>query len=150
MIAQAVAPASMDPAFIVMSGLTTLSTFVLLGFKVFDWFTGRATERKIQQPLRIIQDPQALSKAEHVEHCGHMERRMKILEARSDHHEDQMRTDKQEIIQSSEQRLILVHNRINDIDRKVSALDERTNTTNSTLTLNGQKLDRIAERLRVP
>ena len=63
--------------------------------------------------------------------------------------ERKMETDKAEIIKAGEERAIHLHNRINDIDRKVSALDERTNTSNSTLVLNGQKLDRIAERLRV-
>ena len=102
----------------------------------------------IQQPLRIIEDQHVLTKAEHIEHCGHMERRVVALEARTDRMERKMETDKIEIINSGENRSILIHNRINDIDRKVSTLDERTNTTNSTLMLNGQKLDRIAERLK--
>lgn len=115
MIAQAANPANLDPTIIVMTGFNALAAFALVVFKIVDWFTGRATERKIQQPLRIVQDPQALSKAEHIEHCSYMDRRVIALESRTDRIERKMETDKNAIIEAGEQRMINIHNRINDL-----------------------------------
>ena len=102
----------------------------------------------VQQPLRVLQEEHVLTKAEHVEHCSHMERRVVALEARTDRIEHKMDLDKKEIIASGEERCILIHNRINDIDRKVSALDERTLTTTATLSVANAKMDRVLERLK--
>ena len=109
---------------------------------------GQPNKVSVQQPLRIVSDPQMLTKEEHVQHCSHMERRVLALEGRADRIEQKMETDKEEIIHSGEERAIHIHNRINDIDRKVSALDERTQTTNGSLVILGQKLDRMLERLK--
>lgn len=100
------------------------------------------------QPIRFTNEEHVLTKAEHVEHCSHMERRVVALEARTDRIEHKMDLDKKEIIASGEERCILIHNRINDIDRKVSALDERTLTTNATLSVANAKMDRVLERLK--
>ena len=121
MIAQATNPANLDPTIIVMTGFNALAAFGLVVFKIVDWFTWRASERKIQQPLRIVQDPQALTKAEHVEHCGHMERRVVALECRATLIERKMETDKTEIIKAGEERSIHIHNRINDLQTSIAA-----------------------------
>ena len=121
MIAQAVAPASMDPAVIVLTGFNALAAAALVVFKVFDWFTGRTTQRTLVQPFRITQDPQVLTKAEHVEYVGHMDRRVVAVECRLNHMEHKMETDKTEIIRAGEERSIHIHNRINDLQSSIAA-----------------------------
>lgn len=114
MIAQAVT-ANMDPTLIALTGFSTLSTAVLLVFKVYDLVTGKGKERNIQQPLRVVEDPRVLTKEEHVEHCSYMDRRVIALESRTDRIERKMETDKNAIIEAGEQRMINIHNRINDL-----------------------------------
>jgi len=127
-----------------------IGVVVLLGNAVTAWavLTGKSGMRTIQQPLRVQHEKDVLTKAEHVEHCGYMERRVVALEARTERIERTMQSDKTEIIDAGEERAINIHNRINDIDKKVSALDERTGTTNSTLAVQSAKIDRILERLK--
>lgn len=130
--------------------ILAIGVVVLLGNAVTAWavLTGKSGQRTIQQPLRVQQEKDVLTKAEHVEHCGYMERRVVALEARTERIERTMQSDKTEIIDAGEDRAINIHNRINDIDKKVSALDERTGTTNSTLAVQSAKIDRILERLK--
>ncbi len=145
---EGIVPDRMEPTIIVLTGFSSLAGALLLLFNVIDRMSGKTKDRAIQQPLRVVTDPQVMTKAEHVEHCGYMERRVVALESRTDRIEHKMEKDKSEIIDAGEHRAIHIHNRINDIDRTVSALDERTLTTNSTLTVQGTKLDRIMERLK--
>jgi len=75
----------------------------------------------VQQPLRVLQEEHVLTKAEHVEHCFHMERRVTALESRTTMIERKMESDKTEIIAAGEQRSIHIHNRINDLGHEIAA-----------------------------
>jgi chromosome segregation ATPase len=87
--------------------LMGLGVVILLGNAVTAWavITGKAGKREIQQPLRVQHEKEVITKAEHVEHCAFMERRVFALEARTDRIERKMETDKTEIIAAGQERL---------------------------------------------
>ena len=108
---------------------------------------GNPSKVSIQQPLRVVSDPQLLTKVEHIEHCAHMERRVVALERRAEQVERKMEADKSEIIKSGESRAIAIHNRINDIDRMVGAIDERSQATDRNVISQGHKIDDLKRDL---
>ena len=64
---------------------------------------------KIQQPLRTVLEKEVLTREEHKEHCGQMERRVTALEARTDRIERKMEADKIEILAAGESRAEKIH-----------------------------------------
>lgn len=100
------------------------------------------------QPLKVEMAKQFMTRDDHRNICGGLEKRVGELETDMRGIKNQMATETKEIIKAGHDRSEKIYERINGLDRKVSALDERTLTTNSTLELQDQKIDRILERLK--
>ena len=137
----------MSPAELLYTGLGVL---ILVSQAVGAWFllTGRASKSEVgPQPFEVREAEDALTRREHSLTCGHIDRRVTALETRADRLERRMDDDKKEIIASGKDSEAGIHSRLNDVDRKVAALDERTQATNTTLAVQDRKLDAILAKL---
>jgi hypothetical protein len=99
------------------------------------------------QPVQIEMAKQFMTRDDHRQVCGGLERRVSSLEVRADRADVRMEDAQHKILAAGEDRATKIHERINDIDRKVAGLDERTIATNTTLAVQSKKLDAILERL---
>lgn len=105
--------------------------------------TGRAQKREIQQPISVTKANTFVTEQSHAETI----RRVEILEKEMQVIREKMETDKTEILDAGQSRASFIGEKINEVDRTVAALDERTKTTNSTINLLERKLDKILERI---
>lgn len=100
------------------------------------------------QPLKVEMAKQFMTRDDHRHICGGLEKRVGDLETDMRGIKHQMATETKEILKAGHDRAEKIYDRINSIDRKVSALDERTDTTNSSMDIQAKKIDRILERLK--
>lgn len=82
----------------------------------------RPAEINIQQPLRTVTEKELLTKHEHDAHCGHMERRVLALEARTERIESKMEEQKDVLLQTAERQAKDLHRRIDAVPSQVIAL----------------------------
>jgi len=99
------------------------------------------------QPIKMEMAKEFMTRDDHRSLFGNIDRRVTNLEARADRSDARMEDAQRNILAAGEDRATKIHDRINDIDRKVAGLDERTMATNSTLAVQDKKLDAILERL---
>lgn len=95
---------------------------------------------EVKSPLEVRHEDPPIRRSEHVAMCGHMERRVSALEARTHAIERKMEVDKNEILAAGEARAIALHERINTIDKGVAAIDERSEVTQAELRLLNQNV----------
>lgn len=100
------------------------------------------------QPIKFSQEEKVMTEKAHQAVCGRLEKRVGDLETDMRGIKGQMATETKEILKAGHDRAEKIYDRINSIDRKVAALDERTDTTNSSLDVQSKKIDRLLERLK--
>ena len=74
------------------------------------------------QPLKVVEAKEYITRRDHAEACGHMERRVTALEGRATIIEKKMESDKSEIIDAGEDRAVKIHDRINVAIEKIGEL----------------------------
>lgn len=100
------------------SHLLTFSAAVvvpLITLIVTLWKLNKISEIKVQQPLVIDLKKEFVTKEEMRLHREEIIREQNKLEQRMTHLERKMESDKTEIIEAGEERVVKLHNRINDI-----------------------------------
>lgn len=79
------------------------------------------------QPIRFTEELKFITKTEHTEHCGNMDRRVGVLENDIKMIRHKMESDKTEIIAAGEDRSIKIHDRINVAIEKIGELRGEVN-----------------------
>jgi hypothetical protein len=102
------------------------------------------------QPFVTKEADEFITKKEHAAGCSLMERRVVALEGRTHAIEQQMQTDKKEILQAGENRAVLIHDQISEIDRKLAAVNERSESTQSELRLLNQNIMSMLRERKTP
>lgn len=117
---------------------------VLLGIKIF----GRGESRRIDgQPLRVMAEPEYLTRSAHAALCGPLANRMAAFEVDMQSVRHQMGADKREMIEKADGRVSKIFERIDGMSRTLAMVEERSETTQAEVRLIRQSMEQIMREM---